>query len=182
MGTICNRTQCTPRSMYLPSFLPSEPLLAGICTDQPDHGHPTAAECVVRCVQGNMLSTMVTVEAIIASPRWGEPLECGIDDILIQHCAIIRLCQTQCCITAKQTQPNAHCSDVLVMLSYVIHTIDVPQFACQRIKAGVYLSTHQSRRSHVNTAKKAFSCQHSKAGVAKAADLQCGSVWPAPGI
>lgn len=69
MGTICNRTQCTPRSMYLPSFLPFEPLLAGICTDQPDHGHPTAAECVVICVQGNMQSNMVKLEAVIASLR-----------------------------------------------------------------------------------------------------------------
>ncbi len=43
---ICNRTECTPTSMYLPSFLPSEPLLAGICADQLDHGHPTATEAL----------------------------------------------------------------------------------------------------------------------------------------
>ena len=33
---------------------------------------------------------------------------------------------------------------MMVILSYVIHTIDVPHFACQHIEAGVYMSTQHS--------------------------------------
>ncbi len=112
-----NRTQCTPRSMCSPSFLPSEPLLAGICTDQPDHGHPTAAACAVICMQNNMHSNgvehtgfvpcyrsiWVILEATMALLRWAVTSECRSHDMLQQRCAIIRLSQTQCCNTTKQT-------------------------------------------------------------------------------
>lgn len=100
-----NRTQCTPRSMCSPSFLPSEPLLADICTDQLDHGHPTAAACAVTCMQNNMQSNgiehtgfvpcycsiWVILEATMAWLPWAVTSECRSHDVLQQRCAIVGL-------------------------------------------------------------------------------------------